>query len=279
MAQMLVGQVVPPRANGWTFQYDMSTMTSTAQPVPAADLLFNVEIWRGNARITVKRGALQALTGPAGMILLRAGDSVLTIVQPERREVLLVNPGDLAAIVGRAPNGPALDVTEVSSTLTDRGASRAVFGYSTRATELMQRFTVRISTPTIRREMVTQQKVNIVVSDAITRLDPGFKAFAMRFARGFGQPAVVRRALAPYEAHVPTGFPVMIGTLSRVVSGSETLETNTLVRTLGLKRAVIDTTQFAVPSTFRVTEMSRLLQSRRPAPSAEPQSQPRPPLR
>jgi hypothetical protein len=278
-APALTAQSAPTAPNGWSFQYEMSTMTTTAQPVPAADMLLNVEIWRGNARITVKRGALQSLTGSGGMILLRAGDTVLTIVKPDRREVLLVNPGELSAIAGGSPSGPAFDVTNVSSTVTDRGAARPVFGYAARSTELMQRFTVRLSTSTIRRELVTQQKVNLVVSDAIARVDPGFKLFAMRFARGFGQPAAVRRALAPFELRVPAGFPVMTGTLSRVVSGTDTLETNTLVRVLALQRAVIDTTLFAVPADYRVTEMSRLLQNRRPPPAAEPSARPRPPSR
>jgi hypothetical protein len=279
LAQAVVAQAGPLPSNGWTFQYEMSTMTAAAQPVPAADLLLNVEIWRGNARITVKRGALQSLTGAGGMILLRAGDSVLTIVKPDRREVLLVSSGELASIMGRSPNGPNIDVTNVSSTFTDRGASRPAFGYVGRSGELMQRFTLRLSSSTIRREIATQQKVNLVVSEAIARLDPGFKLFASRFARGFGQPAAIRRALEPLEQRVPSGFPLMTGTLSRVISGADTLETTTLVRVLALKRAVVDTTQFTLPADYRVTEMSRLLQPRRPATPAEAPARQRSPRR
>jgi hypothetical protein len=63
---------------------------------------------------------------------------------------------------------------------------------------------------------------------------------------------------------MPHGVPVRITTTALTVSGSDTLQMVTRSEMTALRRAPVDTTTFFLPAGYRVTEMSRLLQLRKP---------------
>ncbi len=261
IARVASAQRAPARTAGWAFEY-ASTTSSQGQMVPALDLALDVVVWRGVARVTVRRGGLRTMTGTDGVILIRANDSVLTVVNPQRREALRVAPGDLGGTMGGGASGMQVQVSVIANTTRDIGAGTVSNGYPTKRIEQERTYTVEIGTPTLRRKVWTRQRIVTLLSNSVLKLDAGFVAFATQFLRPLGQPAAVYRALNPNARTAPQGFPLFVGTTMAVVTGGDSIETQTAAIVTRLRAQQVDTTSFLIPTGYRVTEMSRLLQQR-----------------
>lgn len=225
--------------------------------------VLDVAVWNGMARISVRSGALRSLAGDGGLMLLRAADSTLVVINPTRREVLTGRMGDVGALMGGPGAAAPIDVSDVRSATRDLGRGAPLLGYATRRAELTQRYTLRLTAPGITRELRTEQTVTLDVSRDVGRLDPGFGVFAEQFARSLGLPEPVRRQLRAAERSLPAGFPVRSTTKGMTVSGTDTLRTTTRAELTDLRREAVDTASFVIPPGYRVTEMSRLLGPRR----------------
>ena len=253
-----------PRTQAWLFSYATS-VSATGRTGPGPSLTFDVAVWNGVARVTVRGTDFTALTGVRGALLVRAGDSLLLAVNPDKREVLRLPPGQLGNLIGGAVfGGMQLDVSEVSSTLRRGGAGPRIEGHASQHVTLEQRYTMTIGMNTVRRVIRSRQRVELDVSTSLSRLDRGFDAFARQVVRNVGTPAAVRAWLLPLERGLPRGFPLRSVTTAVAISGSDTVETKSESTISGLRREAVDTTMFRVPPDFRVTELSRLLQPRRP---------------
>ena len=260
----IFAQAPAARTNAWLFTYSV-TSSSDGRPLPGGDLLLEVAIWAGRARIRVRQGALKAMTGEGGTILIRTDDSTMAMVNPVTREVLTVATGEFGALMGGPVGAAPLEVSDVTSVTRDRGLDVRLLGYSTRRVELTQGYTLRLNTPVAQRSLRIDQQLQLDVSRDIGRLDSGFRAFAEQFGRSLAVPESVRRKLRESERAVPAGFPIRSVTTAVTVSGSDTLRTTTRAEMTALRREAVDTTTFAIPAGFRITEMSRLLQRpRRP---------------
>lgn len=198
------------------------------------------------------------------MILLRAADSVMSIVNPSRRDELRVTMAEFGGMMG-GMGGAALplEVTDVSASVRVRGAGQPLAGFMTRTVEVDNRYTLTILAPGGRRSVRMTERQVVDVSRDVERLDPGFRAFANQFIRGLGLPAEARRKLRQAERGMPAGFPVRSATDATTVSGADTVRTQRTAAISALRREAVDTMTFVVPAGFRVTEMSRLLQQRR----------------
>lgn len=253
----------PAGRNGaWLFTYTISP-TASGRAVQGGEQVMDVAIWRGITRIVVRRGALRSMTGDAGTMLLQSTDSTLAVINPARREVLTGALNDLAALMGGPGSTAPLEVADIQSVTHARGNGDASHGYVTRRVELAQRYTLRVNAPGMKRELRTEQVVTLDISRDIARLDTGFRRFAEQFARSLGLPEPVRRQLRAAERGIPSGFPVRTTTVGVTVAGSDTLRTTTRAELTHLRREAVDTSTFVVPSDYRVTEMTRLLQQRR----------------
>ena len=250
----------PAVPQAWRFTWTTST-TAAGQPVPNSAMVFDVAIWRGAARIAVRSGPLRAITGDSGAILLRDADSVLTIVNPTRRDALVATLGEVSAMMS-GTGALQLVVADVSSAMRSGGAGAPLDRYSTRRVQLDQRYTMRISAQQLRRALRVEEETTLDLSAAVASLDPGFRAFADQFLRALGKPAAVRAALRSREAELPKGMPLWSRIVSITVSGSDTLRTETVGVMSALRRGSVDTSTFAAPADYRRTEVRRLLQPR-----------------
>jgi hypothetical protein len=161
------------------------------------------------------------------------------------------------------PAGTAqFTVTEVQSATRQLGSGPRALGSATRRAELSQQYALAIRAGTVQRQLRTEQQLVLDISRDVGRLDPGFRAFSEQFARALGVPGPVRAQLRAAERGVPEGFPVATTTTTLTVSGADTLRTTTRAEASALRRQRVDTSTFAVPTGFRVTEMGRLLQRR-----------------
>lgn len=266
----MVAAVAPARAQvgatgasqAWAFTYTVGT-TSEGQDVQGAAMVCDVRIWKGIAQVVVRSGPMRAITGERGVLLVSASDSALTIVDPQRREVLRAGSGDLAALMSPGQGGVRFDVSEVRSASRARGRGVSLDRYATQRMELDQRYTLQVTAGTMRRTLRNEQVITVDVSQAIERLDPGFRAFAERFAAALGQPREVRAALRAREGRVLRGVPVRTVTAALTISGSDTLRSETTAVLSALRREAVDTTTFRVPADYRVTDVNRLLRPRR----------------
>lgn len=250
----------PAAPQGWQFTWTTNTV-ATGQPVPNGAMVFDVAIWRGAARITVRSGPLRTMTGEAGAILLRDADSVLTIVNPVRREALVATLGELSAMMS-GTGALQLLVDDVTSAMRPGGAGATLDRYTTRRVRLDQRYTMRISAQQMQRVLRVEEETTLDLSTAVSALDPGFRAFAEQFLRSLGKPSAVRAALRAREAPLPKGVPLRSRIVSVTVTGSDTLRTETVGTMSALRRTAIDTTGYSVPAEYRRTEVRRLLQAR-----------------
>jgi hypothetical protein len=255
-----VAQATAPSAAAWLFTWSIAP-TAPGRGGAQGELLLDVAIWKRVARVTVRGNALTALAGAHGAMLVTAGDTTMTIVNPDKREVFIVPSGDLRTIMGGMAmgGGMQIDAHDVASRTTRRGAGQPVATYPTRRVTLDQRFTTEITVGTAHRAIRTEQRVDIDVSRDLSRLAPGFDAFAEQIVRSTGVPSSVRRQLRALERGVPAGFPSRVETTALTVSGTDSLATVTISALSMLRRAPSDTTQFLVPAGYRVTELSRLL--------------------
>ncbi len=234
------------------------------QTVPQSVMVFDVAIWRGAARVTVRSGPLRAMTGEAGAILLRDADSVLTVVNPVRREALVATLGELSAMMS-GTGALRLLVEDVTSVMRPGSAGAPLDRYPTRRVQLDQRYTMRISAQQMQRVLRVADETTLDLSAAVSALDPGFRAFADQFLRSLGKPSAVRVALRAREARLPAGVPLRSRIVSVTVTDGDSLRSETVGTMSALRRVVIDTAGFAVPADYRRTEVRRLLQpSRQP---------------
>lgn len=253
-----------PAPRAWRFTWRI-TPTANGQSLKGGDQELDVAIWNGVARITVRSGALRAMTGDGGTLLLRSRDSSVAVINPVRREALTGAMTDLGAMLGGPGGSMPIDVVDLDSRTRDLGAGEPAFGGATRRVELTQRFTIRVRAQGIARDVRTEQAMTIDISRAVSRLDPGFRVFAAQFARGVGLPEGVRARLRAAERGIPAGFPVLTTTAGLSIVGTDTLRTVTHARLSALRQEPVDTLTFSVPADFRVSEMRRLLQQpRRP---------------
>lgn len=245
----------------WAFSYTVTT-TSDGRAVPGAGMVFDVRIWRGTAQVSVRTGPMRALTGDRGVMLVRAADSTLSVVNPQRREVLQAASGDLAALMSPGQGGVRFEVSGVTSTTRVRGRGDALDRYATQRLELDQRYTLQVAAGTMRRTLRNEQLITLDVSWELDRLDPGFRAFAEQFARSLGEPAAVRAALRAKEGAMARGIPVRSTTVASTISNTDTLRTETRAVMSSLRREAVDTMSFRVPADYRVTDVNRLLRPR-----------------
>lgn len=269
LAAALVAEAAPIQAQAsgpttplaWAFTYSVTT-TSGGRAVPGAAMICDVRIWRGTAQVSVRSGPMRALTGDRGMLLVRATDSTLSVVNPQRREVLRAASGDLAALMSPGQGGVQLEVSDVSSSTRARGRGDALGRYATQRVELDQRYTLQVAAGTMRRTLRNEQRITLDVSRELDRLDPGFRAFAEQFARSLGEPAAVRVALRAKEGPALRGIPVRSMALVSTISGTDTLRTETHAVMSSLRREAVDTMSFRAPAEYRVTDVNRLLRPR-----------------
>ena len=246
---------------GWLFTWTTSSVAK-GQPVPNSAMVFDVAIWRGVARITVRSGPLRAMTGDSGAIVVRDADSVLTVVNPVRREALVATLGDLSSMLS-GTGALQLVVDDVSSAMRASGAGAPLDRYPTRRVRLDQRYTMRISAQQMQRALRVEEETTLDLSAAVAALDPGFHAFADQFLRALGKPGAVRAALRSRETRLPRGVPLRSRIVSNTVSGTDTLRTETDGMMSALRRAPVDTTAFMIPAGYRRTDVRRLLQPTR----------------
>ena len=234
------------------------------KPVQGADMTYDVTIWRGVVRIAVRSGPMQRLAGENGILLVRAADSVISIVNPARREILQVASAEFASLLsGGPPGGMRLTVSDVSSRTRVLGKGDPLGTYATQRHQLDQRYTLQVAATNMQRNIRNEQVTTLDISRDIDRLDPGFRAFAEQFARSLGQPSAVRRALITATRPPLRGFPVRSTTQAVTMSGTDTLRSETRTAISAPHREVVDSMSFRVPPEYRVTDMSRLLRPRR----------------
>jgi hypothetical protein len=269
-ASSLTGQKIPPD-RAWLFTYALNaSIAGSARDT--GGVVLDVAIWRGTARITVRSGALRAITGDGGTLLLRSADSTITVLNPAKHDALTGQAQDLSRLLGGPIGGMQVEVSDAASATRVRGIGPRLLGFATRRVELVQHYTLKIGNATARRSLRTEQVVQLDVSREIARLDPGFRAFAEYFARSLGVPGVVRTALRAAERDLPAGFPMQSVNTSVSVSGADTVRTETHGAVSAFRTEAVDTTSFRVPGGYRITDMNRLLQSRprTPPPAARP---------
>jgi hypothetical protein len=251
-----------PAARGWTFTYTVA-LSAAGRSSENGGLTLDVAVWRGTARITVRDGALRSLTGDRGTILVRSRDSTIAVLDPTRRDALVARANDVGALLtGGQAGALPIDVSEVSSVTQRRGAGPRTLGFTTRHVEIEQRYTMHLSSPTVKRTLRTEQTVELDVSRDVAKLDAGFQAFMELFAHALDSPAAVRASLRAVERGVPSGVPLRRSTTALTIVGADTLRTTRRAEVTAINRATVDTTTFVVPAGFRVTEMGRLLQRR-----------------
>lgn len=251
-------------ATAWRFTYAVTRSPTTpapgAAPAAATDLAFDVTVWKGRARVVVRSGPLRAMTGDQGAVLVRDGDSVLTVINPVRKEILLINAGDLGGMPGA---GPQLDVSDVRSAVIRRGAGPRLLGFATQRVVVTEAYTLTAKTPAGARTVRTTQESDVLVSASLARLDAGFRAFTEHFTRLSGQPPFVRQRLRALQGSMPPGVPVQsVGSVT-IESDAQQMRAEVRSTLTDLRRESVDTMAFVVPAGFRVTDMNRLLQRRR----------------
>lgn len=251
----------PPRDRAWLFTYHV-TGSVVGNPKDTGNMVFDVAVWRGVARITARGGAWRALTGEGGTVLLRKADSTVVALNPARQEALVAPATELSALLGGMTGSMQLDVTDASSVTTSRGAGPRLSGFATRRVDLTQHYSLQVGNGTMKRSLSSEQLLELTLSRDVDRLDPGFRAFSDYFARSLAVPAAVRRALRALERDVPVGFPLQSHSTSQTAVGSDTLRAETRSIVSMLRTEVVDTTTFAVPPSYRITEMRRLMQTR-----------------
>ncbi|MCC7054150.1 MAG: hypothetical protein IT355_12870 [Gemmatimonadaceae bacterium] len=248
-----------PRTQAWLFSY-ATAVHAGGRAVGGTGLTLDVAVRNGVARVTFRGGALTALTGARGALLVRAGDTLMSVVNPDKREVFVLPAGQLNSVLGGMPTGGmAIEVSDVASTIRRSGAGPRIVGHETQHVVLEQRFTITAGPATMRRSIRTEQRVELDLSASLARLDPGFGAFAEQVARAAGAPEAARRALRASQRGMPAGFPLHSATTGVSIAGTDSLATTSESLVSGLRREVVDTLLFTVPSDYRVTELSRLL--------------------
>lgn len=253
----LAAQAAP---QGWAFTWTI-TSTLRGQPAPATALAFDVVVYQRTARITLRPGAnaMRAMLGEGSVILARDGDSVLTVLNPVKREALVATLGEFATF-GAGAGAVQLTVSDVSSTVRPQGAAPALDGLAARRVTLVQRYAMSAQMQQMQRMVRVSEETTLDLSVALESRGGGFRAFAQQVLRALGKPGAVQVALRASEARLPRGAPLRTSTVTLTMAGTDTVRAESVGIMSGLQRVPVDTTTMRVPEGYRVTEARRLLQ-------------------
>jgi hypothetical protein len=226
---------------------------------PAQEIAFDVTVWRSRARVVVHGGPLSGLVGDSGYVLVSTEDTMVTAVNPVRREVLLLGRGGMAP---GAQFGMNVVVSDVSVTTRRVAAGEPIAGFRTQQVQSEQAFTTTLTAGTMRRVLRTTQKVSVQQSAEVLRLAPGFRAFRDQVLVMLDANAAARAELRSQLRELDTGFPLAITATGNIVVGADTSVIASRGRISALRAVALDTMAFVIPPTFRVTELRRLMQPR-----------------
>jgi hypothetical protein len=253
---LLAQRSTPPR--GWQFRYTIGTDTPDGAS-RGQEIVFDVTVWRAQARVAVRGGPLRMLVGDSGYVLVTSADTMVTAVNPTRREVLRLGSGGLAP---SGPMGMAVAISDVVVRTQRRGAGARIAGFATERVESQQAYTMTVTAGSMRRSLRTDLRMAVEQSAAVLRLASGFGAFRDRVLTTLQPAAVARDTLRQHLRVFETAFPLSMHTTGSIVSGADTSMIATRGRLSDFRRIDVDTATFVPPAGFRVTEMRRLLQPR-----------------
>lgn len=252
----------PPRADGLTFVYSVTSSSSNKKTKEAMDRVATVRIQDGNVRMDYTLGS--PMPGQKGLYMLVLADTKkFAMVNDRDKQVLLMDAATFGTGMGALTNNPLLKLStkDGSFSYTDLGAGDKILGYNTRHVQL-----ISASTMEMRIVGMTQRTVATDTSDQWIGQGLGFDtksllAWSEAFGTGLraSNPDMVRQMDKYQQEYGKGGIALRTVMHSSRSNGKGKVENDVLtMEVTDLKKGPIDASVFAIPAGYKIMDMNNM---------------------
>jgi hypothetical protein len=262
------------QADGYRLTLSSTVSTSRGAKTPVAgDMVMLVK----NGRARIEYAAPQATGLPAdAYMLFDATTNRTTIVVPSQRKFVSMDSAGMTPMLGAIAEMPAMTFTNVVARRDALGTGDVVLGYTTRKIRVVFGYTAGINIGDVAMSLRTDVESESHYSDSLASLDPGFQMQGMAsdarlLARNtaFQKDTAMMRLSAIVGASEP-GFPMANALRTRLIIGSDTTTTETVMRVTSVVRTNVDDLALSVPAGYTATDVRQVMST----PVAQPPEPP-----
>ena len=244
-----------PRVDGVRFTWKVSASNSDAPARNAAPPSMTVTIAGEKMRSEYieQRPGMNA----GGYFVIDAAAGTMTMVDPARKQSMVMDSrGGAGAGAMGSGLGVKLDVSDVTSTVTDLGAGESLIGHGTRKYHISRSYQMTISILGHTSVTHTKDEIDSWITDDFTG-QRAFEEFGRNFARTTGMLSgnAVQKLTADADK-LPKGVPLrqVIASVTTNDKG-ETRTATTTMEMVDFSRGSFDASLFEVPEGYQVVDL------------------------
>lgn len=247
----------PVAADGWRFRWKV-TVQSEQKGAPVAPSM-TVSLTAGKARMDYDAEARQPGMGKGGYMILDADKGLVTMVNPEEKKAVVMDPSALGNVVGALGSSGMIkmEVSDARVDVESLGAGESILGYATRRYRISRSHTMNVSVMGRRNSSKESSVSEVWIADKFIE-DKAFEAWARNFARSMGSMAgdAMKTLMELEEAKTPKGIALKSITTSTSTDPKGKAVTSTMTMEMQeLKKTSLDASLFEVPSGYEVVDM------------------------
>lgn len=252
-----------PRAvatvDGWRFRWKVTS--DGGQRGASAQPSMTVSLIPGKARMDFEGEQRGGMVKKGGFIILDATKGTMTVVDPEERKAMVMEPQALGGMMDAMGGMMKMEVSDVKVATESLGAGESILGYATRKYKVMRSFTLTVTVMGRKNVTRDQSESELWVADRFIE-DKAFEAWATNFARGFGgMGGDAFKALIDAErANAPKGTVLKsVMRSTNTDAGGKATTVTTTMEMQELKKLSLDAGLFEVPAGYEVVDLKAQL--------------------
>lgn len=258
----------PGVADGLTFTQRMTSARALANPkdqtARARARTTLVRMSGGAVRIDVTEG-VTPFTGPGGYMVLRDEPPRLEMVNPEKKEVMIMPASALGGTLGALTNNALIRMKTSNETFDfqDLGAGETIQGYKTRHVRITSGQTIEMRVLMSRTKTTSRTAMDAYVAPGLAVDEATIRVWIKSFAGGLRttNPQLLSK-MDEYARGPGRGIVLEATTYSEDTEDKKGTTYDTLVTEVtGIKKGPIDAALFTYPKDYTVSDMTAGLEA------------------
>lgn len=247
--------------DGWRFRWKV-TSDARGQGA-AAQPSMTVSLIPGKARMDFEEVQRGGLVKKGGFILLDAGKGTITVIDPEEKKAMVMEPSALGGMMNAMGMGGMMkmEVSDVKVATESMGAGEPILGFATRKYKVSRSYTLTVTIMGRKNVNKEQSESEVWMADRVID-DRAFEEWAKNFGRGFGGMGgeAFKALIEAEQANAPKGTLLKAVTRSTMTDGGgKATTTTTTMEMQELKKLSLDAGLFEVPAGYEVVDLKAQL--------------------
>lgn len=250
-------------ATGLTFTQRITSARALANPkdqnARALSRSTLVRMSGGAVRIDVTEG-VTPFTGQGGYMILRDGPPRLEMVNPEKKEVMIMPASALGGTLGALTNNPLIKMKTSNETFDfqDLGAGETIQGYRTRHVRITSGQTIAMRVLMSRSKTTSQSTVDAYVAPELGVDEATLRVWITSFAGGLRStnPQLMSK-MDEYARGPGRGIMLKATTYTQETEDKKGTRYDTLLTEVtDIKKGPVDASLFTYPKDYAVSDMT-----------------------